>query len=276
MASRLKSSRAAIAALVVVSAVHLLAQNPRPAPAPQPARAALPVTNWAEWVEPDFPFFSSVVDARAAGNGFPATNLTPRGLVLNLGGGHWAAFDTDLLRVAAIWNAQRTNGDEHSQGVTPKALAPGSYHHPDRKTQGGQSPAPEPDGKVQVANGIYPGWQTGASPSFADPREPAPTPEEVGRGPLTEEMGRFNDTSALDLRRSSCGWCWDSPPTPPQFQLGAPEVCLRRSRRSRFRRGIDARVSSRGTRKRSGRSVCHRTPSRSNSPLRLELPLRRR
>ena len=45
---------------------------------------------------------------------------------------------------------------------------------------------------VWLANGIYPGWQTGARPSLDDPREPAPSPEEVGRGPLPEEMGRFN------------------------------------------------------------------------------------
>ena len=51
--------------------------------------------------KPDFPFFSSVLDARRAGPGFPANNLTPRGLVVNLGRGYWVGFDTDLLRVAA-------------------------------------------------------------------------------------------------------------------------------------------------------------------------------
>ncbi|MGH9374375.1 MAG: DUF6797 domain-containing protein, partial [Vicinamibacterales bacterium] len=124
----------------------------------------------------------SVLDAGRAGAGLPTRNLTPRALVLNLGGGHWVGFDTDLLRVAAMW---------HGKGVTAKALAPGSYHHPNRKTPGGQSPAPDPDGTVWFANGIYPGWQTGARPSFDDPREPAPSPEEVGRGPLSEQAGRF-------------------------------------------------------------------------------------
>ena len=111
----------------------------------------------------------------------PTRNLTPRGLIVNLGQGHWVAFDTDLLRVAAVWRGN---------AVTPKALAPGSYHEPDRKTQGGQSP-PEPDGKVWAANGIYPGWQVGARPSLDDPREPAPTVEEVGRGPVSDQIGRF-------------------------------------------------------------------------------------
>jgi cytochrome c2/glucose/arabinose dehydrogenase len=148
-------------------------QQPSGAPASSP---------WAEWIEPDFPFFSSVIDAGRAGPGFPSTNLTPRGLVLNLGRGHWVGFDTDLLRVAAVWRGN---------AVTPTALAPGSYLEPDRKTQGGQSQLPEPAGKVWMASGIYPGWQAGARPSLDDPREPAPTASEVGRGPIDFASGRF-------------------------------------------------------------------------------------
>ena len=142
--------------------------------------AAAPTTT--PWVEPDFPFFSSVVDARKAGSGFSADNLTPRGLVVRVAPTTWAAFDVDLLRVSAIWRGN---------GVTPVALAPGSYNRPDRKTPGGQSLLPEPDGAVWLANGIYPGWQIGERPSFNDPREPAPSPEEVGRGPLPETIGKF-------------------------------------------------------------------------------------
>ena len=147
----------------------------------QQRSAVPPDTNWADWVEPDFPFFSSVVDARRVEPGAPA-NLTPRGLVLNLGRNTWVAFDTDLLRVAATWKGR---------GVTPKALAPGSYQVPDRKTQIGQSTLPEPDGDVWLVNGIYPGWQAGLRASLEDPREPAPSPEEVGRGPLPDDLGRF-------------------------------------------------------------------------------------
>jgi len=167
-------------ALLLPFVVGLTQKPPdRPARRGKPAPAAVRL---ADWVEPDFPFFSSVLDAGHAAAGFPKINLTPRGLVLNLGHDCWAAFDTDLLRVAAVWRGK---------GVTPKALAPGSYHDPDRKTPGGQFPAPEPDGKLWLANGIYPGWQSGAQPSFEDPREPAPSREEVGRGPLPEDMGRF-------------------------------------------------------------------------------------
>ena len=148
----------------------------------KPAKAAKPAapSPWAAWVEPDFPFFSSILDARRTGIG--ANNLTPRGIVLNLGHDCWACFDTDLLRVAAVWRGP---------GVIAKALAPGSYHDPSRKTPGGQFPAPQPDGKLWLANGIYPGWQTGEHAALEDPREPAPSPEETGRGPLPTAMGKF-------------------------------------------------------------------------------------
>jgi mono/diheme cytochrome c family protein len=166
---------------IVASQSSAGAQSPAASKPAAPAKAKAP-SRRADWIEPNFPFFSSVVDARHAGPGFPANNMTPRGLVVNLGQGYWAAFDVDLLRVAAVWRGN---------AVTAKALAPGSYHAPDKKTQPGQSASPEPDGTVWIANGIYPGWQSGARPSFDDPREPAPSPEEVGRGPLSEEMGRF-------------------------------------------------------------------------------------
>src|SRR5258705_13503464 len=87
----------------------LLSRSIGQAPAPRVAPAA---TAWADWIEPDFPFFSSVLDARHAGSEFPTTNLTPRALVLRVGPDHWAAFDVDLLRVAAVWRGK---------GVTPTA-----------------------------------------------------------------------------------------------------------------------------------------------------------
>lgn len=144
--------------------------------------AAQEPNTWGPWVEPDFPFFSSILDARNAGEPFSKQNLTPRGLVLNLGGGAWACFDTDLLRMAAVWTGP---------GVSPKALAPGSYHHPSKKTPGGQFPAPEPEGTVWLAAGPLPGWSEGREPMAFDPREPAPTLGEIGRGALPEALGRF-------------------------------------------------------------------------------------
>lgn len=181
----------ALATLLPVAATLSLAQDAAPAKAPKttpkaaparkaPARSASPL---AEWVEPEFPFFSSILDARKAGAKLADNNLTPRGLILNLGGDLWACFDVDLLRISAIWKGK---------GVTPTALAPGSYHDVTRKTLGGQKNLPEPDGELWIANGIYPGWQTGDTLSLTDPREPAPSPEEIGRGPIAETLGRFD------------------------------------------------------------------------------------
>lgn len=148
----------------------------------------VPKNRWGDWVEKDFPFFSSVVDARDVGEGFPKDNLTPRGLILNLGHNLWACFDIDLLRIACIWE-----GEEGKPPVTPVALAPGSYHVAGQKTKDGQDDLPKPIGKVWLANGIYPGWQVLKSaddqPSFTDPREPGPSKEEVGKGSLGTRHG---------------------------------------------------------------------------------------
>ena len=168
-----------ISAVGVIAIAILFAASLLGAAVPKTKKPADP-SPWAAWVEPDFPFFSSILDARRTGIG--ANNLTPRGIVLNLGHDCWVCFDIDLLRVAAVWRGP---------GVTAKALAPGSYRDSSRKTPGGQFPAPQPDGKLWLSNGIYPGWQAGERASLEDPREPAPSPEEVGRGPLPATMGKF-------------------------------------------------------------------------------------
>lgn len=177
--------RLAFLAVALSSALLVNAQTPPAKKATKAPRKAAPTasTPLADWVEPTFPFFSSVLDARKAGADLAPNNLTPRGLILNLGHDLWACFDVDLLRVSALWRGP---------GVTPTALAPGSYHDVTRKTAGGQKELPEPAGALWLANGIYPGWQTGADFSPTDPREPAPSPEEVGRGALPETLGRFD------------------------------------------------------------------------------------
>ncbi|MBP8257009.1 MAG: hypothetical protein KAX37_06755, partial [Opitutaceae bacterium] len=157
-------------------------------PANKSARQIYRTDLWGDWIEKDFPYFSSVLDARKSGPEFPTDNLVPRGLILQLGHDCWACFDTDLLRMAAIWQGKG--------GVTPHALAPGSYHDPSRKTPGGQRVLPEPIGTVWMAAGIYPGWQKSVL-SLKDPRSPAPSPEEVGRGPLPESLGRLKSVRPM-------------------------------------------------------------------------------
>ena len=179
-----------------------------PASAPQAVveQGSQPLSNWADWVEPDFPFFSSVLDARRAGAGFPANNLTPRGLVLNLGRGHWVGFDTDLLRVAAMWRGN---------GVTPKALAPGSYTPRPQDARRASRRRRSPMGRSGSPTASTPGGRRARRPSFDDPREPAPSPEEVGRGPLPEEMGRFKAVAWC-----AAAWCSNTRPAAPTSANG--------------------------------------------------------
>jgi len=137
---------------------------------------------WADVVESDFPFFSATLDARSLGPGWPADNLTPRALVLNLGQGLWACFDVDLLRVSALWAGS---------GITPLGMAQGSYHDPGFKAPEGQRALPRIAGTPWMATGLYPGWQAGSAPVETDPRDPGSDPRELGRGPIDPALGRF-------------------------------------------------------------------------------------
>lgn len=181
----------------LLSVLGVLSVLPAPAqPKPHLDAKGKP-SPWGEWVEPDFPFFSSVLDCRDLGEGFPKDNLTPRGLILNLGHNLWACFDTELLRIACIWESE-----PGKPPITMTALATGSYYVAGQKTKDGQDDLPKPVGKVWLANGLYPGWQVGDKPSFTDPREPAPSKEEVGRGPLNSKAGRF-----IGVERTPRGFC---------------------------------------------------------------------
>lgn len=154
------------------------------------ARAASP---WAGCIEDNAAFFSSVVDARRGAEPALAQNLTPRGLVVRVGENTWACFDTELLRIAAVWQGP---------GVTLLSASQISYHEAGRKAADGQAALPAPAGPVWLANGLYPGWQRGTNVSLQDPRERAPSPEEIGLGPLPENEGRFRA-----LRRTQAGVC---------------------------------------------------------------------
>ena len=151
-------------------------------PAAEPSANPSPQAPWADFVETNFPFFSSVLDARQLGHELPADNLTPRGIILNLGSDCWACFDTDLLRMSAVWVGH---------GISPVSMSQVSYHSPGTKAPEGQNSLPQIVGTPWLANGIYPGWQAGEQFSRADPREPAPDNQEVGRGPLSASAGRF-------------------------------------------------------------------------------------
>ena len=137
---------------------------------------------WADFVETNFPFFSSVLDARMTASVLATNNLTPRGLILNLGNSCWACFDTDLLRMSAVWTGQ---------GVSAVSMSRISYHAYDTKAKEGEEILPQMTGAPWLVNGIYPGWQAGDRFSLTDPREPGPDKLEVGRGPLPSALGQF-------------------------------------------------------------------------------------
>ena len=103
--------------------------------------------------------------------------------MLNLGRDLWVGFDTDLLRVAAMWQGTGVYAESARARLVSRAGP--------QDARAGSRRRPSRAGTVWLANGIYPGWQAGAPVARDDPREPAPIVEEVGRGPLPNAMGRF-------------------------------------------------------------------------------------
>jgi putative heme-binding domain-containing protein len=139
-----------------------------------------PPEPWRQWIEPDFPFFSSAVDARSSAAG---KNLTPRALVFPLGQDCFLAYDVDLLRVAVVWKAAEVPFLHASMAVH-------SYPYGGNKVGAGQDKLPKPNGEIWFENGLYPGVGPG-QPQFTDPRPPQPSKEEVGRGGLDPRRARF-------------------------------------------------------------------------------------
>ncbi len=140
---------------------------------------------WRAWIEPEFPFFSTVVDARAGAddNNPTSNNLTPRALVFPLGEGYFLAYDVDLLRVAVAWKAE----DVPFRGA---GMAVNSYPYGGDKVGSGANEAPKPNGHVLFRNGLYAGVGTG-EPSFSDPRPKLPPEQQVVRGGTDPKQARF-------------------------------------------------------------------------------------
>lgn len=184
-----RTSRGLFPARRVLVAMCLFALCRIAAAQPPPSTPAHSSMAWSDFVEPGFPFFSSVLDARRVQVGSITNNLTARGLILNLGQGAWVCFDIDLLRVAAIWR-----GD----AVTPVSMSQGSYHVPGRKAPEGEAELPQMRGEPWLVNGLYPGWETGEILSRIDPRPAGSAPQDLCRGPLPKSMGRFRAVRLVD------------------------------------------------------------------------------
>ncbi|MEM6646678.1 MAG: DUF6797 domain-containing protein [Bacteroidota bacterium] len=138
-----------------------------------------PEPGFADFVEPDFPFFTTTVILDTLGTDFAPRNRVARGLVLPAGDETYWLFDTDLLRMAAAWTGDST--------LALLAMPHVSYHEPGNKRNGAVHLRQPP----MLATGVYPGWLTDMAP-FIDPRLEGPNPDEAGRGPLPSSIGTWN------------------------------------------------------------------------------------
>ena len=149
----------------------------------QQVSGSLPSSPWADWIEPDFPFFSSVLDAGRAGPEFPARNLTPRGMILNLGRGLWVGVRHRSAARRGDVARERRDADERwrpARIASPTARRQAdSFLRRSRTAQCGSPTASTRDGRPARVR---------RSTIRASRRQRI---EEVGRGPLPDEMGRF-------------------------------------------------------------------------------------
>lgn len=130
----------------------------------------------APFVEPDFPFITTSVDARELGESFPEDNVTPRCLAIRLGTEAYSCFDTDMLRWSAAWT-----GDF----IAMVNMAQISYHDFHNK----DNEIPTIQGDPKIATGVYPGWMAGGH-QFNDPR--SSDSEGPAWGPIPSEIGSWN------------------------------------------------------------------------------------
>ena len=144
----------------------------------RPGSARTQERPFGDFVERDFPYFVTTLDAGKVGGPFPQRNLAVRCVVLMLGNESYACFDTDLLRLSVAWR-----GDFMSLTT----MAQVSYNEPFNKN----NQIPRVLGAPIVANGMYAGWSAGA-PSYDDPRPPGRNPDDMGRGPIAASAGRWN------------------------------------------------------------------------------------
>jgi putative heme-binding domain-containing protein len=138
---------------------------------------------WREFIEPNFPFFSTTFDARPKDDRTLDGNLVPRALVFPMAADCFLAYDVDLLRVAAVWTAD-------DPPLVNANLAVNSYPYRLNKVDAGTNKLPHPNGTIWFQNGNYAGVGTG-EPRILDPRPNLPDDELVVRGGLDPSFARF-------------------------------------------------------------------------------------
>ena len=103
---------------------------------------------FADFVEPDFPFITTTIDARSLHPALPDDNAVPRGVVVMLGDSAYAAFDPDLLRMSVAWSGEF---------LAMTTMAQISYQDSLNK----DNQIPTVLGEPIAATGLYPGWSAG-------------------------------------------------------------------------------------------------------------------
>jgi cytochrome c551/c552 len=110
------------------------------------------------------------------------TNRVRRGVIHPLGHDHWACFDPDLLRWAAVWRAE-----DGQAPVTYDTMAAISY--PDAKAKAEKPPSLR--GNILFETEEIAGVSVG-KPSSSDPRTQFLIDGKTPVGPLPPAMGRFH------------------------------------------------------------------------------------
>lgn len=164
----------------------------------------------ADVIDPDMPFFGLSMDFRDFGENPIKDNLVPRGIVLPLGDDVYACFDTDLLRIACVWQAE-----PGEPPIDYQSVATFSYENTKKKADGGQEKVSKPLGKPIMVTGLYPGlflfgdkdsgkafdlseiledsvdgkFDEVLRKSREDPRPGGMETDEIGKGPHGEFLG---------------------------------------------------------------------------------------
>lgn len=142
--------------------------------------------SFGPYAEPAMPFLESTVDFRDWEKlGFHKNNLVVRGMILKLPGNVYVCYDTDLLRVAGIWE-----GAADGQFLTETSIAAISYHTYNKKSEGGQKDLPKPVGRPIYASPPRMDWESGWTTK--DPRPIPADARELGRGAIPAHRGHWD------------------------------------------------------------------------------------
>ena len=139
---------------------------------------------FADFVEPDFPYITTSMDARNLGAGFPTDNISARVIAMQLGDSAYACFDPDMLRWSVAWTG------DFLPMVTMAQISYKDFYDKSNKI-------PRIGGKPHFATGQYPGWNV-EEPSFTDPRPANPYPNAPSWGPLDAEQVRWEGHYLVD------------------------------------------------------------------------------